>query len=440
MISVIGLGKLGACTATCFAVKGYKVIGVDINEKFVRAINDKKAPIEEPGLQEMILKAGSNLRATQDYGEAINKSDITFLIVPTPSQPDSNFSDKYLLDAIDKLALELKKSNKEYHLFVVVSTVTPGTIESSLIPAIELKSKRKLNEGFGVCYNPEFIALGSVIHDFLNPDLVLIGESSKADGDKLEAIYRSVCENSPKIARMSIISAEITKISLNSFITMKISFANTISNLCEEIPNANVDDITRALGADKRISPYYLKGGLSFGGPCFPRDNRAFCSFAAKYGMDAFLAKATDRANEDHLKRVVNRILPIVKKNNSNNVAVLGLAYKPNTPVIEESPAIKIIEELIKNGINVIVYDPLAIDNCRSLFGNKVQYASSIKECFANSSICLITTPDNEFKSIDSSYIKNIPTVIIDCWRVLDKERLGANVNYLALGSFWHLE
>lgn len=431
-ISVIGLGKLGACSAACFASKGFEVIGVDINRDFVEAINNGRAPVYEPGLQELIDCSKNRLKATQDYEEAMRESDITFLIVPTPSRLDGHFSDRYLQDALKHLSKALRYINKNYHSFVITSTVSPGTIEENLIPLIESLSGRKLNEGFGVCYNPEFIALGSVIKDFLNPDLVLIGESSKSEGEKLEEIYKKVCENNPYIARMSIISAEITKISLNAYITMKISFANTLSNICEAIPNADIDAITKALGADKRISPYYLKGGLAFGGPCFPRDNRAFEAFAKKYGCEALLAKATDAVNKLQIDQILKKVLTEVKDNKV--VAVLGLAYKPNTPVIEESPAIRIIEELLKRDLEVIAYDPLAIDNAKAYFGDNILYASSVKDCLSHAPLCIITTQADEFRAIDESYVFHNPTTVIDCWRILDPSRLGNKVKYIGLG------
>jgi len=432
-LSVIGLGKLGACSAACLAAKGFEVVGVDINKEFVDAINSGKAPVYEPRLQDLIDESKGRLKATQDYDEVIKNTEITFLIVPTPSSKDGYFSDKYLKDALKHLSAALGKANKKYHLFVMTSTVSPGTIEESLIPLIEAASGKKLNKDFGVCYNPEFIALGSVITDFLNPDMVLIGESNKDAGNKLAEVYKVVCENKPYVARMSIISAEIAKISLNSYITMKISYANTLANICEAIPNANIDDITKALGADKRISPYYLKGGLSYGGPCFPRDNRAFASFANKYGYDARLAKATDEVNDFQVKNLIDRILAILTENNCI-VSVLGLSYKPNTTVIEESPAIKIIEKLLEKDIEIIAYDPLAMDNARAYFGDNILYASSVKECLSESSVCIITTPHAEFKAIDASYIAHNPTFIVDCWRMLDTSKLGNKVKYIALG------
>jgi UDPglucose 6-dehydrogenase len=435
-LSVIGLGKLGACSAACFASKGFAVTGVDINKDFVDTINNGKAPVYEPGLQEKIDLSKGRFKATQDYEEAIRETDITFLIVPTPSRQDGNFSDRYLQDALKQLSLAFKSAKKEYHLFVITSTVSPGVTEKNLIPLIESVSGKKLHEDFGVCFNPEFIALGSVIKDFLNPDMVLIGESNKAAGDMLEEVYSIVTENEPYIARMSLESSEITKISLNSFITMKISFANTLANICESATNANIDDITRALGADKRISPYYLKGGLSYGGPCFPRDNRAFSAFAYQYGVDALLAKTTDAVNQLQVENLVRQVMKYVDSDKKSVVTVLGLAYKPNTPVIEESPSIKLIDELLKKEMEVIVYDPLAIDNARAYFGDNILYTSSMKDCFSHSSVCVIATQAEEFRAIDESFIVHVPTVIFDCWRILDRAKLGTKVKYVPLGVF----
>ena len=434
-LSVVGLGKLGACTAACFAYRGFEVIGIDVNRGFVDAVNQSKAPVCEPNLQELITAAGKRLTATQDWQKIITDSDVTFLIVPTPSRPDGTFTDKYLCGALGVLASELRKSDKKSHLFVITSTVSPQTTEKNLIPLIESASGRKLNKGFEVCYNPEFIALGSVVRDFLNPDLVLIGQSSPVAGEKLEEIYTTVCQSKPYIARMSLVSAEIAKISLNSYVTMKISFANTLANICESVPGSNVDDISSALGADKRISPYYLRGGLAFGGPCFPRDNRAFAAFAAGFGVDAVLAKSTDNVNKMQTRHLTECVLDYVSQANSGAVGVFGLAYKPNPPVIEESPSIKLVEQLLANEVEVVVYDPLAMDSTRAYFGDKIRYASSAKDCFAVASVCVIATQADEFKSIDASYFDGVPLTIIDCWRMLDPGKLGPNVMYVPFGA-----
>jgi len=433
-ISVIGLGKLGVCIAACFASKGFNALGVDINEDAVNAVNGSNPLSYEPGLVELFNSCEGRLRATKDYLEALEHSDTTLLIVPTPSKEDGNFSDRYLLDAIKQLSLALKKLNKKYHLFVITSTVSPGTVEESIIPCIESVSGKRLNNDFGVCYNPEFIALGSIINDLLSPDLLLIGESDKKAGDQLQEIYANLCDNKPHVARMSIVSAEITKISLNSYITMKISFANTLSNICESVPGADIDAITGALGADKRISGHYFRGGLAYGGPCFPRDNRAFSAFAGKHDVDALLAKATDKVNRLQIENIIENVIKYMPKDNGS-VAILGLAYKPDTPVIEESPSIKLVEKLLREDVEIIIYDPLAVNNAKAYFGDNLLYASSIEECFSHASVCVVTTQTEEFKSIDNSYIVHNPTTIIDCWRMLNPKDFNKDVIYIPLGK-----
>lgn len=433
-LSVIGLGKLGICTAVCFSSKGYKVLGLDINKKTVNLVNKGIAPGVEPRLQELIDKSKGNLRTTLSPEEVIKDTDISFFIVPTPSKTDGNFSDKFLVRSLKPLSLSFRKK-KDYHLFVIVSTVSPGTIEEHIIPLIEKYSNKKLNKDFGVCYNPEFIALGGVINGLLKPDMVLIGESNEKVGQAIEKLYRDICENTPYIARMSIISAEITKISLNAYVTMKISFANALGNICEKIPNTEIGKITRALGADKRVSPYYLKSGLAYGGPCFPRDNKAFTAFGARYGVETTLAKATDKVNKFQIKHLIKKVLNYVSKNKKKKISILGLAYKPDTPVIEESPVLKLIQGLLRYNIKVIVYDPLALTNVKKIFGNKIYYSYSLKDCLSRSSFWIITTQAEEFKKINRSYIKENPTIIFDCWRILEPKRLGGKVKYIALGE-----
>ena len=433
-LSVIGLGRLGLCAAACFASRGVPVVGVDINPSIVDAVNRGAAPFYEPQLPATLRAAGDRLEATADYGRALERSDVTLLIVPTPSGPDGEFSDAYLQDALTHLARALRVSRKPSHLFVITSTVSPGTIEGRLIPLIESVSGRALHEGFEICYNPEFIALGTVISDFLRPDLVLIGESAGAAGDRLEALYRSVCENTPRVARMSIVSAEITKIALNSFVTTKITFANTLASICEAVPGADIDAITDALGADRRVSPHYLRGGLPFGGPCFPRDNRAFAVFAARHGVDARLAKATEAANLARVREIaglVRRHVPQADR----RVAVLGLSFKAGTPVIEESPGMLLVEELLAAGdVEVAVYDPLAAAGARAQLGDRVRYATSTRDCMDGAALCVFTTAASEFREVDDTFLTRTPATVIDCWRVLDPAKFGPAVRYVALG------
>ncbi|NQS88960.1 UDP-glucose/GDP-mannose dehydrogenase family protein [Patescibacteria group bacterium] len=435
-ISVIGLGKLGLCSAACFASKGYKVIGVDIDSHRVDLINKGNSPIQETNLAETLKKCKNNLKATTDYKEAIDNSQVTFIVVATPSEADGSFSNQQLEESLKAIGTVLKDKN-DYHLIVVTSTVMPGTCEHVGKFILEETSGKKCGKDFGIAYNPEFIALGSVIHDFLNPDFLLIGEINNKDGDVLEEIYKNTCDNEPKFGRMNLVSAEIAKISLNCYITMKITYANSLAAICEKVPQANAAVITAAIGMDERIGVKYIKPGLGFGGPCFPRDNVAFTSFANKVGVKAKLAEMVDEVNRDQVRRIENIVKDIVsgldKKKNSINIGVLGLSYKPNTPIIEDSQAIDIVELLTNEGYKLEVYDPMSLDLARGVLGDTVRYGQSSQKCAEESDILLITTPWEEFKNIDLSACRK-DLVILDCWEIFKDKETGKNIKYLGKG------
>lgn len=251
-LSVIGLGKLGAPMAACLAAKGFPVIGVDVDARKVDALNRAQAPVFEPGLPELLQVAKTRLKATQDIPTAVLNSEVTFVVVPTPSEPDGSFSLRYVLQACEGIADALRKKSL-WHLVVITSTISPGSMDNSIRPLLEEHSGKRSGIDFGLCYNPEFIALGSVIRDFLNPDFVLIGESDERSGQVLEGIYRQVCENNPPVVRMNFINAELTKLAVNTFVTTKISFANMLARICEKLLGADVDVVTKALGLDSRI-------------------------------------------------------------------------------------------------------------------------------------------------------------------------------------------
>jgi len=435
-ISVIGLGKLGLCSAVCFASKGYKVIGVDIDSHRVALINKGDNPIQETNLTKTLRKCKDNLKATTDYKEAINNSQVTFIVVATPSEADGSFSNQQLEESLKAIGLSLKDKN-DYHLVVITSTVMPGTSEHVGKFILEETSGKKCGKDFGIAYNPEFIALGSVIHNFLNPDFLLIGEINKKDGDILEEIYKNTCDNNPKFGRMNLVSAEIAKISLNCYITMKITYANSLAAICEKVPEADSQMITSSIGMDTRIGKKYLKPGLGFGGPCFPRDNVAFAAFARKVGEKAKLAEMVDEVNRDQVRRIEEIVKNLIKDSNKAKeevlVGVLGLSYKPNTPIIEDSQAIDIVELLINEGYKVIVYDPQSLDAARGVLGDEVRYATSSKECTKEADILLVATPWDEFKEINNSDLKK-GSYILDCWEIFKGKDLEANIKYIGKG------
>jgi len=433
-ISVIGLGKLGSPLLACCGARGFKAIGVDINPEFVEKINNGITPVFEPRLQDYIDRAKDKISATQDYREAVLNSDISFIIVPTPSKEDGDFSTEFAKKAVEKIGEILKEKNS-YHLVVLVSTVTPGSCERDIIPTLEKISGKKYKEDFGFCYNPEFIALGDVIKGLLEPDFILIGESDKRAGEILENFYKDFCENNPPIKRMEIVNAEITKISLNVFVTTKISFANMLAELCEKVPGGDVDKVTDALGCDSRIGHKYLKGALGYGGTCFPRDCRAFIFSAKKLGMEySLIPQASDRINNHQIERLRDLVLSLCNEK-EKRVSILGLSFKPNTDVIEESQGVYLVKILSDIGIPVVVYDPAAMERAKEVLSEKVRFASSLEECLKEGDVILLVTPWEEFKNISPDWLEEGSKTVIDCWRMLDNlEEIKEKVNYIAIG------
>ncbi len=435
-ISLVGLGKLGLCLAGCYADSGMAVLGVDIEERVVDAVNQGRAPFVETGLDELMARVGGKtLNATTRHADAIEQSDTTIILVATPSNPDGSFSNRHIEAALEALASALRQGDKPAHLFIISSTVMPGSIAGSFIPLIEKVSGRRLNEGFGVCFDPDFVALGNVIKGFKRPDLVVIGESAPQWGAKVEALHRQMCENEPAVARMSLISAEIAKVCLNAYITTKISFANSVANLCEKIPGADVDAITKAIGADKRISPYYFQGGLSFGGTCFPRDTRAYVTLGSRYGVQVELIQAVERINQQQDQHLAEIVLREVIKGGHRSVGIMGLAFTSNTPVITESPAIKLIRELLKSDLRVVAYDPLAIDSARAVLGSAVEYVHSPQSLLEQARLCVVTLRNAEFKQAIENHHPTAALTVVDCWRVLEAAKLDKQIRCVALGK-----
>ncbi|MDE3167626.1 MAG: UDP-glucose/GDP-mannose dehydrogenase family protein [Acidobacteriota bacterium] len=431
-LSVIGLGKLGAPMAAVMAYKGHTVVGVDINPAFVRAIQEGRAPVNEPQVAGMIAANRERLSATLDCAEAVHATDVTFIIVPTPSGADGRFSVECVLDAARKIGGALK-TKSGWHIVVLSSTVMPGTVEGSVLPALEAASGKRAGIDFGLCYNPEFIALGSVVWDMLNPDLILIGESDARSGAKLEELYAGVCESRPRIRRMNYINAELTKLSVNTFVTTKISYANMLAQVCETLPGADVDVVTAAIGCDARIGTKYLKGALGYGGPCFPRDNVAFSALARANGVPALLAEATDAMNRRQAPRIAQMILARLPE--GGTAGLLGLSYKPQTDVIEESQGVAIAKKLLESGARVAVYDPAAMANAGRQLAGKIAFAASMHECVRQSDVLAITTPWAEFGTLKAEDLENGPELVIDCWRVLGAEAREAAPEYLTLGK-----
>lgn len=432
-LSVVGLGKLGLCTAAYFASKGHKVIGVEKNEYFVSELGRKHCPIKETGLVELLARAWDNFEATINLADAVLHSDVTLIIVPTPSEPDGRFSNEYV-EAVLRGIGPVLASKDNFHVVDVVSTVMPGSCEKFFKPLLEELSGKIYGKDFGLVYNPEFIALGSIIRDFSRPDMVLIGASDEKSAGMVKELYVSSCENQPHIATMSLLNAEITKLSLNCFLTTKISFANELANICERIPGADVDEITEAIGTDSRIGAKYLRAGLGFGGTCFPRDNLAFQAFTKEVGYEAKLSKATVAIND----AMVDKLFEIIETEvtERKHIALLGLSYKPNTHITEESQSIMLAQKLIDAGYVVTVYDQAALDNAKDVLGDKVRYCNDPYECVDGSDAIVLLTNWPEYSQLDWKRIVSLvkdKALLLDSWRVLKDVNLNG-LCYAGLG------
>jgi len=431
--SVIGLGKLGLPLAACLAAKGLQVVGVDADVQRVESINKGRAPFFEPRLDETIRSGAGRLHAAASIAEAVAASEITFIVVATPSEPRGDFSLRFVLPVCEEIGRAIGAKDG-YHVVVLTSTVMPGTTGGPVLRALERSSGKRVGRDFGLCYGPEFIALGSVVRDFLNPDFVLIGESDERAGGQLEAIYHRVCETSPAVARMNFVNAELTKLSVNTYVTTKISFANMLARICERLPGCDVDVVTRALGLDTRIGGKYLKGAVSYGGPCFPRDNLALLALAKDLGAPAEIAQVTHRFNRAQIPWLADLVCS--QSSPGGTIGVLGLTYKPNTDVVEESVGLLLAKELASREMDVLAYDPEGALNGAKALGETVRLAASAEGCVAASEAVVLATPWAEFVAIPAARWARAgrPRAVVDCWRALPHLADASGVLYIGLG------
>jgi len=386
-IALIGLGKLGLPLLTTFAKNGQKMIGIDVDINKIKTLMKNELPFYETNLKEYLISSRENITYTTSFSDAINETDVVIILVNTPSNEDGEFSNQYVYDAVNNVCKELKNSKKEDFLFIISSTVMPGSCEK-IKTLIETNTGRILNKNFGLAYIPDLVALGSVIKDFESPDVLILGESDSKYGDFAESIYKRIIKNNAPVVRMSLIDGEITKVSLNAYITMKISFANFLGNMAEKL-NANPHNITKALGYDKRISSHYLKSGLAFGGTCFPRDTWAFIKLSENLGLDAVHIKATQKINENQNKTLYDK----VKEYKNKKIGIYGLSFKPNTYVTTESPGNILYQRLLSEGYDIVFYDKLIYS----------EYTDCIDKFIKDSDILVITHNNVDLSKYDLS-------------------------------------
>jgi len=437
-ISIVGTGYVGLCTAVGFASRGYKVVASTHDPEKAELINKGVPPFFEYGLEEMLQKVVKKgyLKCVLDREEAVLNTGITIISVSTPSQPDGSIDLRFIESSAREIGEALNKKDA-YHLVVVKSTVVPGTTENMVKPSIEEGSGKRCGVDFGLCMNPEFLREGSALYDTLHPDRVIIGEHDEKSGDILESLYRDFLgEEMPSMIRTNLPTAELIKYANNAFLATKISFINTIANICEKIPGADVTVIAQGVGLDKRINPLFLRAGLGYGGSCFPKDVKALISFSKSLGYSPVLFKAVEDVNNVQPYRAVRLAKKLVGDLAGKRVAVLGLAFKPETDDMREAVSIKVISKLLDEGASVVAYDPKAFVNARYVFGDRIEYARSSIDCLKDAECCIVVTEWEEFKQLEPGdfikYMKN--PLVIDGRRIYSPQKFGQEVKFAAIG------
>ena len=420
-ICIVGLGRLGASFAACWAKRGFNVTGVDINTEILKKINAKEAPMPEPGLDETLKK--HPFKAVDNILDGMATANVTFILVATPSTSSGRFSEHGVLKVCQSVGKGLQ--SKKYHVIVIASTVSPGTVEKTIIPQLEESSGKKCGPDFGVCYVPEWVALGNLIHGFLNPDLTLIGSTDKKCGDIVEELYKEFLENDPPIVRTDILNAELCKICLNVYVATKITFANTIAQICEQFPGADADVVTNTIGLDSRIGNKFFKGAMSYSGPCFVRDVPAMKALLEEVDEFPILPLAVDEMN----KRRTQSLVKLIHRNSlGKTTAMLGLTFKPDTDIIENSASMWVVEELRDRCQMMNFYDPEAKNTPEWMIRHE-----SLEKCIKNSHTIVVMTPWPEFKKIDPKLFEN--KTLIDCWRIYKDVELPESTKYVPLGK-----
>ena len=438
-ISIFGLGRVGLCLAACYASEGFHVIGVDVDRRKLEIIKRGETPFYEPGLHELLKKSLNShcLVLTSSASEAIANSDISFITVGTPSNPDGSASLSQVKTVCRQIGVALAKKGS-WHLIVVKSTVPPGTTGGVIKELLERWSGQECGNDFGLCMNPEFLSEGAAIRGIKKPDRLVIGEYNRRSGDILQAFYELFygSETCPPILRTSLVNAELIKYANNAFLAMKVSFINMIANLCQKLPGADVEEVARGIGLDRRIGSLFLRAGAGWGGSCWPKDLTALKTFAEKLGVEMPLIEATIRINEKQPLKLVDLAKQLLGQLEGKRVSVLGLSFKPGTDDMRGAVSIKVVNALLEAGAKVVVYDPKAMENAGAILGDRVEYAPSLENCLSGSDCAILVTEWDEFKKLEPETLKKLMRnpILIDGRRIFPPERFSKKIKFAAIG------
>ena len=430
-ISIIGTGYVGLVSGVCFSEFGFNVTCVDKDKNKIERLKLGEVPIYEPGLETILKKntESNRLSFTSDLEKAVKSSDIVFIAVGTPSRRGDGHAD---LSFVYGVSEEISHSIDGYTLIVTKSTVPVGTGKK----VKEIIKNNNPNAEFDIASNPEFLREGSAIEDFMRPDRVVVGLESERAKKIMATLYRPLFLLETPIIFTSLESSELIKYASNAFLAVKISYINQMSDLCESV-GANIDDIAKGMGLDKRIGNKFLHTGPGYGGSCFPKDTLALVKTANENETSVSLVEETVKYNDLRKLGMVDRIHKVVGDIKNKNIAILGLAFKPETDDMRKSPSIDIINGLAKLKANIYVYDPAAMSEAKQIFSKKIQFSSNAQECLKEKDILVILTEWNEFRALNPKSILELMkgNTIIDLRNIFDpKEMSDSHINYFSLG------
>lgn len=436
-VSVVGTGYVGLVTGVCFAEKGHQVTCVDVDQAKVDSINNGLPPIYERGLQDLLRKhVGHRLQATTELSNAVRQTDLSLIAVGTPF--DGREIDLTYIKAVSKEIGQALQNKSGYHVVVVKSTVVPGTTDDVVRPILEEASGKKAGVDFGVGMNPEFLTEGEAVSDFLFPDRIVLGGADKATIDQQARLY----EGFPgvELLRVNNKTAEMIKYASNALLATLISFSNEIGNLCAAIKNADVLDVMRGVHLSRyltvempdgrKVQPpivSFLAAGCGFGGSCFPKDVKALAAHGDKYQTPMRVLDAVLKVNERQPAKVIQLLKKHFASLKGVRISVLGLAFRPDTSDMRESPAIPIVRSLLQEGASIKGYDPVAMTEARKLFSvQEIQLCGSLAEAVSNADAVVLVTRWDEFRKIPELLAsQDSPPLFVDGRRLLDKSKIA---------------
>lgn len=426
-ITVVGTGYVGLVSGVCFADLGHCVTCVDKDVDKIARLNRLEMPIYEPGLKELVeenVNAG-RLSFRQDIAPGLETAEVVVIAVGTPSLPDGAAD----LSFVEQVAVDIAQHMNGYKIIMTKSTVPVGTNDK-----IKHLIRSLTNQPFDVVSVPEFLREGSAVKDAFNPDRIVIGTDSKRAEEKIVALHRPLTDH---ILTTDIRSAEMIKYASNAFLATKISFINEIANICDKV-GADVTKVAEGMGYDKRIGSAFLNAGIGYGGSCFPKDTKALIQIAGNVDYDFKLLKSVVHVNEDQRYNVIEKLTQSLGSLSGKTIGIWGLAFKPNTDDVREAPSIEIVDELVKLDARVKVYDPVAMDNFRSVVNSpRIEWCSdaleAAKDCEA---LCLLTEWD-EFKNVDLQEVESVMrrAVLVDGRNVFTREQIEqTHFEYYSIG------